>query len=402
MNIARGSSMGCQPTAAILLLVLLPAGCGGGGGGSSNSGGTLVTQASVSLQASAATVYTDQRVTLTWSSSNATACTANGAWNGALAPQGTKTFVLTALGDSDFGISCTGPTGPVTSSSRIGVSGDPAKQVSVANALTIRPADIISGYPAIFQAASSQVTTNDPYCSIASASVAVPASYVGSLPLPAPAGRLPPLVLRGIGLKDYYPRNPSSANNCTASEDVAHAAYIATLDRVVRLGIDHIWVYNYARWKDLTLPVWDIETTDLQISDSEMTWLVAEAAKRHLKVHLEWQLDPRDMLGNSLPQTTTQAQLDRLLTSYRAVILGRAAAANRSGIAMMNADWAAFFIPNLKDFRPTFVAGMLSVLQGMRQTFQGKIVFGFQRIVDAAHLPYMDYLVGPAKPQRPA
>lgn len=280
MNIARvGSSVRWQTAASGLFsMLLLAAGCGGGGGGSSGNGGgssspggTPVPESSVSLQASAATVYTDQRVTLAWSSSNATACSASGAWSGALAAQGTQTFVLTALGDSVFGIGCTGTAGSVTGSARVSVAADPAKQVSVANALTLRPADIITGYPAIFQAAPAQLVANDPYCGIVSAAVVVPASYIGSLPLPTPAGRLPAAALRGIGLKDYYPRNPSSANNCLAGEDVAHAAYIATLDRVVRLGVDHIWVYNYARWKDLTQPVWDIDTTDLQISDAEMT-----------------------------------------------------------------------------------------------------------------------------------
>lgn len=36
---------------------------------------------------------------------------------------------------------------------------------------------------------------------------------------------------------------------------------------------------------------------------------------------------------------------------------------------------------------------MLDVLQALRPVFGGKIIYGFQRIVDPAHLPYFDFLI---------
>ena len=47
-------------------------------------------------------------ISLTWSSTNATACSASGGWSGAKAASGTEVVVLNSEGDVSFAISCRG------------------------------------------------------------------------------------------------------------------------------------------------------------------------------------------------------------------------------------------------------------------------------------------------------
>ena len=64
----------------------------------------------VSLATSATSVTTGGSVTLTWSSTNATACTATGAWTGARDTSGTETVANITAGQT-FTLTCDGPGG---------------------------------------------------------------------------------------------------------------------------------------------------------------------------------------------------------------------------------------------------------------------------------------------------
>ena len=351
-----------------------------------------VRQPTASIRANVTTALRDNRVTLNWSSADAASCIASNAWGGVVAAQGNQSVVVATLGANVFELTCSGAGGVAKASATVSVSNDTSKQTTQPGAVPFRPSEFPLNYPAAFRAAPTAISVNDPYCSINADLIAIPSSYLGSLALPTPQGRLPNAWLRSIGLKDYFPFNPSSNNDCPAGTDYARAAYRATLDRAARLGVEVIWVYNYARWKDLLLPTWEIELSDLQIKDEEMTWLVTEAARRGMKVFLEWQLDPRDMKGNSISNSPTATQLATLLASYENVIAARAQAAQQQGIAGMNADWTAFWLANATENRAMFSAGMLSVLRKVRSVFSGKVAYGFQRIVDQAHTPYMDFM----------
>lgn len=55
--------------------------------------------------------------TLTWSTANATSCTASGAWSGAKATSGSESVTVNAT--SNYSLSCTGPGGTVTKSAKV-------------------------------------------------------------------------------------------------------------------------------------------------------------------------------------------------------------------------------------------------------------------------------------------
>ena len=114
------------------------------------NGSSAASKPSVSLSASPASVASGGNTTLTWSASNATACSASGAWSGSMATQGsqstgaitaTKTYALNCSGTGgtasqsttvtvaagapststspSAGISCTGTKGPLTLNARV-------------------------------------------------------------------------------------------------------------------------------------------------------------------------------------------------------------------------------------------------------------------------------------------
>jgi hypothetical protein len=76
----------------------------------------------VSLAANPTTIVAGQSSTLTWSSTDATSCTASGAWSGAKATSGTEsTGALTA--SMSYSLTCTGAGGSASQSTGVTVTG---------------------------------------------------------------------------------------------------------------------------------------------------------------------------------------------------------------------------------------------------------------------------------------
>ena len=93
----------------ILTSTFILASCGGGGGGGGSAPVAPSNPAPViNLSISSSSVVTGTEVTLTWSSSNASSCTANGAWSGDKGTSGNESIVVIESGSFDFGLTCTG------------------------------------------------------------------------------------------------------------------------------------------------------------------------------------------------------------------------------------------------------------------------------------------------------
>src|SRR5688500_12153353 len=98
------------PTKALLLALVL-AGCGGAGTESP-------TGPSMSLTANPTSVASGGSSTLTWNSTNATSCSATGAWSGTKGPSGSQsTGPLNT--SSTFSLSCGGPNGTASVSVQV-------------------------------------------------------------------------------------------------------------------------------------------------------------------------------------------------------------------------------------------------------------------------------------------
>ena len=93
-------------------LVLLLSACGGGGGGGSAS--PVAPSASVSLSSSASEAGRGGEVTLTWSSQNATSCSASGDWSGSKGTSGSEDVSLDSVGSKTYTLNCSGASKSVT------------------------------------------------------------------------------------------------------------------------------------------------------------------------------------------------------------------------------------------------------------------------------------------------
>ncbi|MDA9094719.1 tandem-95 repeat protein, partial [Gammaproteobacteria bacterium] len=88
--------------------------CGGGGGG--GSAPAPEPSPTASLSSSSSSVLLDSVVTLTWSSTNATSCTASGTWTGTKATSGTEDVTIATPGNNQFTITCSGAGGSAADS----------------------------------------------------------------------------------------------------------------------------------------------------------------------------------------------------------------------------------------------------------------------------------------------
>ena len=104
----------------ITFSILFIASCGGGGGGGGSTPAPPTTPApTVNLSAEPTSVVIESTSTLTWSSTNATSCSAS--WTTQTGTSGSEAVTITSVGDNSFSISCTGDGG--TRSASVTVEG---------------------------------------------------------------------------------------------------------------------------------------------------------------------------------------------------------------------------------------------------------------------------------------
>lgn len=120
-------AIGRQYQAVLVLAILGLAACGGGGGSSGTQPPPLTP--SVSVNASPATVLSGSFATLTWSSTNASACAASGAWSGARPTAGSEQ-VGPLTQSATYSLSCSG-AGSTSASASTSVTVTPPVNVSL-------------------------------------------------------------------------------------------------------------------------------------------------------------------------------------------------------------------------------------------------------------------------------
>lgn len=121
---------------ACLLLALSAvalAACGGGGGGSSNP------RPGITFSGSLASVEAGGSLTLTWTVTDANACTASGGWSGSRATSGSEQVGPIAA-DTNFGLECSNGNGSTSRSVSVDVIPRPAPAIQIsANPALISP-----------------------------------------------------------------------------------------------------------------------------------------------------------------------------------------------------------------------------------------------------------------------
>jgi hypothetical protein len=113
----------------------------------------------VTISVSPASIVLGSSATVTWSSTNATGCTASSAWSGAQATSGTLKVTPTATGTLSYALACTGAGGTVNGSAMLTVtSAPPPERCDVNHNGEIDIRDLV----AIFDSLGKHVSATDP------------------------------------------------------------------------------------------------------------------------------------------------------------------------------------------------------------------------------------------------
>jgi hypothetical protein len=114
------------PTAAGSLSYVLT--CMGAGGSAQATAALTVTAPAptVTIAVAPAAITVGQSATVTWSSTNATSCTASGSWSGAEATSGMSSVTPTASGTASYALACTGAGGTANGTATLTVSAAPS------------------------------------------------------------------------------------------------------------------------------------------------------------------------------------------------------------------------------------------------------------------------------------
>jgi len=93
----------------LILTTIILVSCGGGGGGGGGDSAPLTPAPTINLSADPTSVLLGNTSTITWSSSNASSCSAS--WTSSTSASGSEAVTISTVGDNSFSISCTGSGG---------------------------------------------------------------------------------------------------------------------------------------------------------------------------------------------------------------------------------------------------------------------------------------------------
>ena len=155
-----------------LAAVLVLTACGGGGTGSTDTSGDNnpapptvtppVTAAAptVAIDVNPTSLVLGGSSTLTWSSTNATSCTASGSWAGNQSVSGSATVTPTSAGPYTYTLACTGAGGSASSSATLSVTPSPAAPTAPTVSINVNPTSMVQGQSSTL----SWISTNATAC----------------------------------------------------------------------------------------------------------------------------------------------------------------------------------------------------------------------------------------------
>jgi hypothetical protein len=184
---------------------------------------------------------------------------------------------------------------------------------------------------------------------------------------------LPPDVLRGVFLRDYWDAgdNPAQNTGCTHGY---REAFTASLKRLKRLGVDHVNNYQTGILNDVNAPKLHF-VEEMRLNDPDLTWIVAQAKAAGLKYH-NYLAVMGDTKNRPLPSKPTPAWASRLMDAWTEFVVGRAVVAQRLGIEALGLDWSAYGWEMTPELVAIYVPKMTNLARRVRRVFSGKIMLG--------------------------
>ena len=358
----------------IVPLVGILTACGGGGGGGTDVAGALITAGgttgggnsgntttpTVSLSASTYEIVAGDKTTLTWSSSDASSCTASGTWSGSKALSGNENITLDSYGDYTFSIDCSGATASI----QVTVSDD-----------------------------DSEGSCTNPH------SAKIKQSYIGNYEIPIPQNSFSDDHLKSIGFKDYgvewiyknfENRGDSWISDCT-QEEYVKLMYRTTLRQLKDHGVTTAWVYNFGYWQDHT-ESWQLNHSRKHLSDWVIAFIAETAQDLGMNMHYAWQFLALDDQNNLLFPFDGQVYVDmsllkKIMNTHEEHILWEADRLQQLGVTSMSADWSAMWVcfcgleneassserDRLKSY---YMERMASIISQIKGRFDGEVYVG--------------------------
>jgi hypothetical protein len=341
-----------------LLAVVAMVSCGGGGG-SGNAEVLTSNSATASISTNAIKVFLGDSAVLTWSSTNASSCTASGDWSGTKPISGSETVATTNQGDQFFAITC----------------GDASSNVTV----TVSAED--------FEGSCLNPHISD-----------IPHSYIGEYEIPMPQNSFGDDHLKSIGFKDYGVRwvyrayenaGASWIADCTEDE-YTKLMYRMTLRRLKEHGVTTTSIYNFGYWNDVG--AWEVDHSTMHLSDADIKLIALTAENLGVGVHYAWQFNMR-VAGEQrlLFPFDGNVKLDmpllkKIMDAHEGHILWEADRLEDLDIGSMSADWSAMWLcfscgvdgqghtqaqtDELKDY---YMERMGGIIDQIKEKFSGKV-----------------------------
>lgn len=359
-------------------LTLILASCGGGGDDGQKSTSSVQTQSApvspavtVNLNSNLLNVMEGKTYTLTWSSTNATNCVADGSWTGTVNTSGTKELSAAGVGDKTYKITCNNSSSSASSS----------VLVKVTSNICVNP------------------HTNTKY----------PETYVGNWPIPQPSQTINKNIVKMMALKDYHEAGDSRVSDSIFDprcEKNWYAKLMLTnsLDRLKSLGTQRIWLYNYSPWTDVNAEIMTVHIPRQQYSDEMVKFVVEEANKRGIEVYYSWMFDLTDINNNWIYQFNTKIDektFRKMLDSYSAHMREHVKFLESIGVKGVTLDWTAMYVLNHYEHRSLWHGKLSTLADDIRKNFSGKLLLngsGMIHAYDAELFGKVDYLMSPVMP----
>ena len=363
--IVGGPVQSYKANLVIIFTTITMIGCGGSGnsGSDSNTVAPPSNSATASISVNPAKVFLGDSTVVSWSSNNASSCTASGNWSGDKSTSGSETVAVTYQGDHVFTITC----------------GDASSDVTV----TVSSED--------FEGSCVNPHNAD-----------IPRSYIGEYELPIPQNSFGDNHLKVIGFKDYSVRQPYKAyknagaswvDGCTEIE-YKKLMYRMTLRRLKAHGVNTVSIYNYGYWND-DGDVWEVEHSTKDLTDADIELITVTAHDFGMDVHYVWQFNMRIANTDRLlfpfdgSVRLEMPLLKSIMDAHERHILWEADRLESIGVGSMSADWNAMWMcfscgvddqgntqaetDTLKDY---YMERMGIIIDKIREKFSGKLYIG--------------------------
>lgn len=346
-----------------IALALILSACGGGGSGNSNADdGNTSTPATVSISSKPTTIMVEEATTITWSSANASSCTASGAWSGDKSLSGSESIVMNDFGEQTFTLTC----GTASASVMVTVNSD-----------------------------NSEGSCVNPH------TAEIYESYLGDYDIPMPQNSFSDENYKGAGLKDYgvkwiynnyKGKGASWTQDCTETEYIK-LMYRTTLKRQKEHGVNTVAIYNFGYWQDANADAWLLDQNAKHLDDWVIEYIVEEAVKLEIDIHYIWQFLTLDTQNEFLFPFDGNVDIDmplltKIMDAHEKHMLWEAERLETLGVGAISADWSAMWLcfhcgidePNtqeetdeLKDY---YMERMGGIIDKIKERFTGKVYVG--------------------------